>query len=455
MKSDEFRQAGYQIIDWIADYMENGYPGPVSPETAPGELLGLLPQHPPRQGQEAEQVVKDFKRLVLPHSTHWNDPRFFGYFPCSHSGPGILGDLLSAGLGVNGMSWATCPASTELEIRMMEWLGQMIGLDWPGCIQDTASTATLCALLAAREKLAPLNQSGGSGQPSMTVYATEQTHSSAIKAVRIAGIGDRNLRALPVDEEYAMQPQALEEALRRDRQTGRIPVCVIATVGTTSSTAVDPVPAIAEICRRHQVWLHVDAALAGSAAILPEMRWLMEGVEESDSYVFNPHKWLFTNFDCTAFFCRDPHSLKQALAIQPEYLKTGYDRAAENFRDWSLQLGRRFRSLKLWMVIRCYGVEGLRALLRRHLEMTQWFARQVRTHPRTQLLREPRLQTVCFHLEDDESTQGLLEAVNATGQALLTHTRLDGRYIIRVSFGQIHQRPQHAEALWDLISKAL
>ncbi|HSR50710.1 MAG TPA: aminotransferase class V-fold PLP-dependent enzyme [Acidobacteriota bacterium] len=455
MKTDEFRRVGYAVIDWIADYMENGYDGPVSPPVQPGELLKMLPEEPPQEGQDGSQVMEDFRRLVLPYSTHWNDPRFFAYFPCNHSPPGILGDLLSAGLGVNAMSWATCPAATEMEIRMMEWLGGMIGLDWPGCIQDTASTATLCALLAAREKVAPINGSGGSGQPPLTVYASDQTHSSAVKAVRIAGMGDENLRLLPVDDQFALLPEALDEAIEEDRRAGRIPVCAIATVGTTSSTAIDPVPDMAQICRRHGVWLHVDAALAGSAAIIPEMNWLMDGVAASDSYVFNPHKWLFTNFDCSAFFCKDPDCLKRALAIQPEYLKTKHDTAAENFRDWSVQLGRRFRALKLWFVIRSYGVEGLRAKIGSHLELTRWFAQRIRDHQRTRLLVEPRLQTVCFHLEDDPSTQALLEGVNATGEALLTHTRLNDRYIIRVSFGQLHQTQSHAEALWKLIEERL
>ncbi|MEE8586364.1 MAG: pyridoxal-dependent decarboxylase [Acidobacteriota bacterium] len=453
MNSDEFRRIGYQVIDWIGDYMDSGYDGPVSPDTTPGELLKLLPEGPPRKGEQGELLLEDFQRLILPRMTHWNDPRFFGYFPCNHSGPGILGDLLSAGLGVNAMSWATSPAATELEVRMLEWLGQMIGLDWPGCIQDTASTATLCALLAARERLDPMNEDGAYGKRRFVCYTSDQAHSSVLKAVRIAGVGGRYLRLIPSDSEFAMRPEALQKAVQQDRRNGLRPGFVTATVGTTSSTGIDPVSRMAAICRQYGLWLHVDAAMAGSAAILPEMAWLMEGVDQADSYLFNPHKWLFTNFDCTAFFCREPRLLKQALAIQPEYLKTRHDAAAENFRDWSLQLGRRFRALKLWFVLRCYGVEGLQEKLRLHLKMARWFADQVKACPQTTLLVEPRLSTVCFHLDSDERTEALLQSVNQSGQAFLTHTRLNGRYLIRVSFGQTHSQMMHAEDLWRLIEE--
>ncbi len=455
MNTDEFRRTGHQVIDWIADYMESGYTGRVSPDTTPGELLKLLPESPPRQGEPAEALLEDFHQLILPRMTHWNDPRFFGYFPCNHSRPGILGDLLSAGLGVNAMSWATSPAATELEIRMMQWLGRIIGLDWPGCIQDTASTATLCALLAARERLNPMNEDGAYGKRRFVCYTSDQAHSSVLKAVRIAGVGGRYLRLIPSDSEFAMRPYALEEAIQQDLQKGLQPGFVTATVGTTSSTGFDPVARLAPICRHHGLWLHVDAAMAGSAAILPEMGWLMEGVDQADSYLFNPHKWLFTNFDCTAFFCRRPRHLKQALAIQPEYLKTRHDAAAENFRDWSLQLGRRFRALKLWFVLRCYGVEGLQQKLRLHLKMARWFAEQVKACPQTSLLLEPRLNTVCFHLDSDERSEALLQSVNQSGQAFLTHTRLNDRYIIRASFGQTHSRVKHAEDLWRLIEERL
>ncbi len=455
MDHKEFRRLGYEVIDWIADYMENGFEGPVSPRTEPGELLALLPEAPPETADAGGEVLSDFRHLILPRVTHWNDPRFFGYFPCNHSGPGILGDLLSAGLGVNAMSWATSPAATELEIRMMEWLGQMVGLDWAGCIQDTASTGQLCALLSAREKSNAANSSGLYGKARLTCYTSDQAHSSVLKAVRIAGMGEAFLRLVPVDRRFAMRADSLREAIDQDEREGHTPCFVCATVGTTSSTAVDPVAEIAELCGEKGIWLHVDAALAGSAAILPEMRWVMDGVAGADSFLFNPHKWLFTNFDCCAYFVREPIWLKQALSIQPEYLKTQHDEAAENFRDWSIQLGRRFRALKLWFVIRSYGVEGLREKVRLHLHMASWFASRVREREGFCLVAEPRLNTVCFRLDTDESTEALLQSVNESGEALLTHTRLDGRYVIRVSFGQTHSRFEHAEALWSLIEGLL
>jgi len=452
---EEFRRLGYSIIDWIADYMAHGYDGPVAPDVSPGDLLAQLPAAPPEASEPGEAVFEDFKRLVLPGVTHWNDPRFFGYFPCNHSGPGILGDLLSAGLGVNAMSWATSPAATELEIRMMDWLGQMIGLDWPGCIQETASTGTICAALSARERMAHVNRDGFYGKKPLVAYTSEHANSAVIKAVWIAGFGDKYLRMIPARSDYAMDPAALAAQIERDTADGLAPCLVIPTVGTTSSTAVDPVADIAEACAGRNIWLHVDAAMAGSAAILPEMRWLMAGVDRADSFSFNPHKWLFTNFDCSAYFCKEPRHLKQALSIQPEFLKTDHDGVAENFRDWSLQLGRRFRALKLWFVIRCYGVAGLQEKIRLHLRMARWLADQIEAHPGLTLAVQPRLNTVCFHAKDDAATEALMRAVNESGEAFLTHTRLDGRYIIRVSFGQTHSRMAHAERLWALIADRL
>ena len=455
MDHQSFRQLGYQIIDWIADYMEEGYDGPVSPNTKPGELLAQLPDHPPQNAEPGESILQDFHDQILPKVTHWNDPRFFGYFPCNHSGPGILGDLLSAGLGVNAMSWATCPAATELEIVTLRWLGEMIGLDWPGCIQDTASTSNLCALLSAREAAGDINQSGFYGQAPLTIYTSEHANSSVLKGVWIAGIGEQYLRRIPGDAQFAMRTDLLEDWICADIDKGYKPCLVISTVGTTSSTGIDPVPEIARLCRQYGLWHHVDAALAGSAAILPEMRWLMEGVDEADSFTFNPHKWLFTNFDCSAYFCRDPKALKKALSIQPDYLKTDYDAAAENFRDWSIQLGRRFRALKLWFVIRAYGVSGLQAKIRLHLQMTKWFAARVSDDQRLLLVAEPMLNTVCFRTRENEQTQALMARINESGEAVLTHTVLDGHTVIRVSFGQTHARMEHVEKLWSLVQKSL
>jgi len=455
MDHQDFKTLGYQIIDWIADYMQSGYEGRVVPEMEPGDLLKRLPEHPSQEGEPGQDVMRDFKQLILPATTHWNDPRFFGYFPCNHSGPGILGDLLSAGLGVNAMSWNTCPAATELEIRMMQWLGEMIGLSWPGVIQDTASTGTFCALLSARERVATVNREGYYGQQPLVAYASDQAHSSVIKAARMAGIGDRYLRLIESREDFSVDCDRLERTIEADLKAGRRPFLMVATVGTTSTTAVDPVGRLSEICQRHGLWLHVDAALAGTAAILPEMAWVMDGVAQADSFLFNPHKWMFTNFDCCAYFCKQPDDLKRALAIQPEYLKSDHDAVVENFRDWNVQLGRRFRALKLWFVIRSYGVEGLRAKLRQHLAMTRWFAQQVEANPRTRLLVPPRLNTVCFRLEDDTATQALMRRVNASGEAFLTHTVVADRFVIRVAFGQTHSRFEHAEQLWALVQRCL
>ena len=453
MDHDEFRKLGYQIIDWIADYMEKGYDGPVSPTMAPGDLLSRLPKTPPAAGEPGQNVLDDFESLILPGVTHWNDPRFFGYFPANHSGPGILGDLLSAGLGVNAMSWATSPAATELEIRMMQWLGHMIGLNWPGCIQDTASTGTLCAMVSAREWKSNINHNGYYKVRPLVVYTSEHANTVVQKAVWISGIGEDYFRQIPSGPDFAMDAAALEAAIKNDLAQGLQPCMVVATVGTTSSTAIDPVPTIADLCERYGLWLHIDAAMAGSAAILPEMRYIMDGVDRAHSFVFNPHKWLFTNFDCSAYFCREPHYLKRALSVQPEFLKTEQDGAAENFRDWGIQLGRRFRALKLWFVIRSYGVAGLQKKLRLHLEMTRWFGHRIGQHPDFVLCAEPQLNTVCFKTTNDEDTEHLIKAVNASGEAFLTHTKLAGAYVVRVSFGQTHSRMAHAEDLWRLIER--
>ncbi|MBY0403550.1 MAG: aspartate aminotransferase family protein [Cyanobacteria bacterium] len=451
MDAENFKKLGYELIDWIAEYSENGYDGPVFPDIKPGETYHQLPSSPPVYGEPDEHLFSDFQSLILPGLTHWNDPRFFGYFPSNHSYPSILAELLTAGLGVNCMSWATSPSATELEKRMMEWLGQLLDLPWPGVIQDTASTGTLCAVLSAREKALPINQTGFYHQPILTAYTSEQAHSSILKAIRIAGLGENALRLIPTDENYALIPGALEKAIEDDLNMGNTPCFICGTIGTTSSTAIDPIPEIAQIAEKYGIWLHVDAALAGTAAIVPEMKWLMNGVHQADSFLFNPHKWMFTNFDCTAYYCKDPKHLKNALSIQPEYLKSSQDREVDNYRDWGIQLGRRFRALKLWFVMRSFGVEGLRSKIREHLQMTQWFGLQIKNHPLFELVVPPKINTVCFCFKNDAETEGLLNRINRSGKAYLTHTKLNNRYIIRVSFGQIHSSMKHAEDLWQLI----
>lgn len=458
MDADEFRKVGHEAVEWMAHYLERGHEGaPVTSPFPPGHTLARLPPSPPERGEPLEKLFEDFQKVIVPGLTHWNDRRFFGYFPCNNSYPSVLAEMLTAAVGVNAFSWVTSPAATELELRVMDWLGQMLGLPWKGCLQDTASTGTFAALLAARERMGHANGGGvrQGGDGALTAYVSEEAHSSGLKAARMAGLGDAFVRVVPVTDDLAMDPHTLGAAMDADRAAGLRPCFVMATVGTTSTTAVDPVRAIAECCRRHGAWLHVDAALAGTAAVLPEMRWLMDGVELADSFLFNPHKWMFTNFDCSAFFVRDPAALKAALALSPEYLRGPHDGAVENLRDWGPQLGRRFRALKLWFVLRSYGVEGVRARVRLHLAMARRFASLVREDGRFALREEPRLNTVCFALDTDERTEALHRAINATGEAFVTHTRARGRYLVRASFGQTQAEDVDVDRLWSVVQAAL
>lgn len=457
MTPEEFRRLGHEAVDWIADYHSGAFRGPVVPDVKPGDILGRLEPSPPLHGEPGDALLQDFVEKIVPGLTHWNDPRFMGYFPCNNSLPSILGEILTAGVGVNTFSWLTSPAGTELEILVMRWLGELLGLPWQGVLQDTASSATLCALLSARERAAPVNALGAaaSSRP-LVCYVSDQGHSSILKAARIAGIGDAHVRTVASRPgTHDIDVYALAAAMDADASSGRLPFFVTASVGTTATTAVDDVPALADLCARHGAWLHVDAALAGSAAILPEMRWLMAGVADADSFVFNPHKWLFTNFDCTAYFCKDPDRLKAALALTPEYLKTANDGVAENFRDWGIALGRRFRALKLWFVLRSFGVDGLQEKLRLHLAMAKECAARVEAHPRLTLAAPVRLNTVAFHLDSDAATQSFHHALNATGEVFLTHAKVDGRYVLRVSFGQTRSDWSTLEALWALMERVL
>jgi aromatic-L-amino-acid decarboxylase len=460
---------GYRLIDWVDDYLENAGRFPVLPDCSPGQIKERLPKEPPRQGESMEDIFRDFETLIMPGITHWNHPRFFAYFPANNSPPSVLAELLSAGLGVNAMLWQTSPAATELEELVMDWLRQMIGLpdEFRGSIQDTASTATLCALVCAREQATDhsSNQAGLTQlHRVLRVYTSSEAHSSVEKGARIAGFGSENVVKVAVDETYAMDPQDLQERIKRDRDEGLQPCCVVATVGTTSSTALDPLRPIGEIAGREGLWLHVDAALAGSAAILPEKRHILDGVELADSFVFNPHKWLFTNFDCSAFFCRDPHTLVRTFSITPEYLKTAWDQQAINYRDWGIQLGRRFRALKLWFVIRTYGVEGLQDRLRQHLRLAQMFKGWVEEDPDFELLAPVPLQTVCFRFnpkgcgglpaqELDKINESILNEVNRSGRIFMTHTRLSERYSLRLSIGQTLTTQADVEEAWRVINE--
>lgn len=465
MDADEFRKYGHELIDWAADYLTHMENRPVKPHTAPGEVRAALPASPPEDPEPFEQIVSDFKQIVVPNVVHWNHPSFFAYFPANNSFPSILGELLSAALGVNGMNWATSPAATELEETVMDWVRQAAGLPdhFKGCIQDTASTSTLIALLCARERATGggANLRGLTAEgPVITAYASAEAHSSVEKAAKIAGYGKEHLRLVSTDDQLAMRPEELERAVAADLDRGFKPACVTATIGTTSSTAVDPVRRIGDICRRYGLWLHVDGALAGSAAFLPEMRHLNDGLELADSYVFNAHKWLFTNFDCSLYYVADVEALTRTFEIMPEYLKTAQDRQATNFRDWSIALGRRFRALKLWFVIRSFGLAGLREKLRDHINWAEQFAGWVKEDPRFELTAPLTVQTVCFRyhpqgVDDMEELNrlntDLAEAINGDGRVYLTPTKLKGATTLRLSIGQTHTTLAHVEKAWAVI----
>ena len=464
MDKEEFRQFGYKFVDWVADYMTEVVKYPVMSQVKPGQIKERLPQHPPDKSEPMERIFNDFKEIVLPGITHWQHPFWFAYFPANNSPPSVLGELLTAGLGTQCMIWQTSPAAAELEEIVLEWLRQMLGLPegMAGVIQDTASTATLCALLTARERATDFEANQKGLKKPLVVYASEEAHSSVEKGAKIAGYGKENLRLIPTDDAFAIIPEKLEESVIEDKKRGLQPACVVATLGTTSSTAIDPLSDIGKICRRHDLWLHVDAAFAGTAAILPEKKWMLEGAEHMDSFVFNPHKWMFTNFDCSAYFVKDPGALIRTFEIHPEYLKTGLDAQVKNFRDWGIQLGRRFRALKLWFVIRYYGVERLQEMIREHIRIAQLFKGWAEKHEHFELMAPVSLSLVCFRLNDGRDEEALnrlnrclLENLNQHGKIYLTHTTLRGKYTLRLSIGQRLTEERHVKEAWELIiSKA-
>lgn len=461
MDNESFRQYGHQFIDWLADFFEHIEQLPVRSTAEPGEILNQLPGAPPGKGESMEAIFSDFQHVILPGMTHWQHPGWFAYFPANNSPVSVLAELLTAGLGAQCMIWQTSPAAAELEERMMTWLRDMLGLppDMQGVIQDTASTATLCALLSAREKATGFAANSKGIQTPLTVYASSETHSSFEKGAKIAGYGKENIRYIDTDSSFAMIPEALESAIENDKAAGFTPACVVATLGTTSSMAMDPVGAIAAICKKYGIWLHVDAAFAGTAAIVPEYRSFMKGTADADSFVFNPHKWMLTNFDCSAYFVKDPATLLQTFEIHPEYLKTAADSQVKNYRDWGIQLGRRFRALKLWFVIRHYGVQGIRDMVTRHVALARHFADQVEQHAAFELLAPQHLSLVCFRCNPGNMTEDqlneynkeLLEKVNASGQVFLTHTMLKGKYCIRLSVGQRTTEIRHVDTAWRLL----
>ncbi len=418
----------------------------------------------PAKGEAFDTILGDIEKLILPGITHWQSPNFFAYFPCNASGPAILGDLLSSGLGVQGMLWATSPACTELETHVLDWMVPMLGLPEKflststggGVIQDTASSASLCALLAGRERATQYSSNARGCDGKLVAYCSTQTHSSVEKAAKIAGLGAENLRAIAVDESFAMRPDELARQIAQDKAAGRVPCFVCATVGTTSSNAIDPVPEIARVCREHGIWLHVDAAMSGTAALCPEFRHIHQGVEFADSYCFNPHKWMFTNFDCDVFYVADRKALIQTLSVLPEYLRNQATEsgAVIDYRDWHIPLGRRFRALKLWFVIRHYGVEGLQHHVRQHVALAQRFAERVRQDDRFELAAPVPLNLVCFRLKaGDAANQALLDRLNRSGDLYLTHTKLDGRFTLRMSVGQTNTQARHVENAWQRIQE--
>lgn len=462
MTPDEFRRHGHALVDWIASYQERIETFPVKSQVAPGAIRAKLPASAPEQGEPFENMLRDVELILLPGITHWQSPNFFAFFPANNSGPGILGELLSAGLGVQGMIWATSPACTELETHVLDWLVEMLGLPKSflssakggGVIQDTASSSTLCALLAARERSTTFasNARGCDGQ--LTAYTSSQAHSSVEKAVKIAGMGAENLRLIPVDEKFAMRAWELRRQIEADKRAGKTPSFVCATVGTTSSNGIDPIREIAGICREHNLWLHVDAAMSGTAALCPEFRPLQDGVELADSYCFNPHKWMFTNCECSCFYVADRAALIRTLSILPEYLRNQASESGEvfDYRDWHVPLGRRFRSLKLWFVIRHYGVAGLRHQIRQHVAMAQFFAGWVRENSAFELAAPVPLNLVCFrHRGGDAINQKLMDELNASGALYLTHTKLHDKFTLRMSIGQTHTQLHHVEAAWRRI----
>jgi aromatic-L-amino-acid/L-tryptophan decarboxylase len=467
MNSDEFRSQGHRLVDWMADYLRDVGSRPVVPEVRPGDIRRSLPASPPEQAEPFDRIFADFEQLILPGMAHWNHPGWFAYFAANTSPPSILAEMLTATLAAQCMSWQTSPAATELEQVTMAWLGRMLGLPagFTGVIQDTASTATLVALVSARERASGFaGERLGADPGRLRVYASAEAHSSIAKGVKLAGFGAEVLRSIPVDRQFALRPDALGDAMARDAAAGLVPACVVATIGTTSSTAIDALPAIGDLCRRHGAWLHVDAAWAGSAAILPELRWILNGIEQADSLVFNPHKWLLVNFDCSAYFVRDVPTLLRAFAATPEYLRTAHDPEVANFRDWGIQLGRRFRALKLWFVIRSYGMEGLRAMVRRHVALGQELAGWIEAAPDFELMAPAPLALVCFRYRPagiaaddptlDRLNRELLERINRSGRVFLTHTTLGGRFVIRAAIGQRCTDREQVVELWELIRSA-
>ena len=469
MDPSDFRRHGHALVEWIADYLEGSERYPVLPRVAPGDVRRALPDAAPEHGESFDAIFADFERVIVPALTHWNHPGFFGYFAITASAPGVLADFLSAALNQQAMLWRTSPAATELEETSLAWLRQLLGLpdSFEGVIYDTASISSLHALAAARQMTVPgVRDAGLAGRDvgAVRVYCSEHAHSSIDKAVILLGLGHRSLRHIPVDDNFRMRTDALRDAIAEDTASGVRPLAVVATIGTTSTTSVDPVREVAEICRRDSIWLHVDAAYAGVAAALPEQRPLFAGWEQADSIVVNPHKWLFTPFDLSAFYCRRMDVVRQAFALTPDYLQTDEGaRGVRNLMDTGIQLGRRFRSLKLWMVLRDFGTDGVRAVLSEHIRLARLFARWIDDDPDFERVAPVPFSVVCFRArphtfagtskELDAFNARLLDAINATGDVFLSHTRLNQRFTLRLAVGHLRTTEQHVGRAWELLKQ--
>ena len=466
---DEFRRQAQRVLRWMGDYLEHPDRYPVVPRVAPGEIAASLPEEPPAVGEPLDVVLDDFERLIVPGVTHWNHPGFFAYFAITASAPGILAEMLMSTLNINAMLWKTSPSATELELRTLDWLRQLLGLGdgWFGLINDTASITTLLALAAAREAKPELEirergMAGRTDLPRLRVYTSAHAHSSVDKAAITLGLGHENVVHIETDADYRMNVDALDAAVRADKASGYLPLATVATVGTTSTTSIDPVPAIAALCAREQMWLHVDGSYGGVAAVVPEMRHVLAGVEMADSLVVNPHKWLFTPIDLSAMFTRRPDVLKRAFSLVPEYLVTREQGEVVNLMDYGVQLGRRFRALKLWMVIRAFGADGLAARLRQQMEMAREFAGWIDAEPEWERVAPVPFSLVCFRYAPSgvtEADRGLLNAailerVNASGTAYLSHTKLHGRFVLRLAIGNLRTEPRHVENAWRLLREA-
>jgi aromatic-L-amino-acid decarboxylase len=465
MNFDDFRAQAHRFSDWMTDYLETVEDRPVRSQVRPGDLLKQLPETAPAHSESMDAIFSDFESLIMPGVTHWQHPSFFAYFNANSSPPSVLAEMLTATLGAQCMLWETTPAANELETRMMEWLRKMSGLPetFVGTIQDSGSASNLCALIAGRERATKRQAAHGglSGARPLIVYASAEAHSSVEKAARICGIGSDNVRKMTPGPDYALQPAELEAAIKADRAAGLEPACVVACLGATGLGSVDPIRAIGEICQRENVFFHIDGAWAGAAMILPEERHWMDGIELADSYVFNPHKWLFTNFDCSAFYMRNPAELVDALAISPAYLESPDGEQMPEYRDWSVALARRFRALKLWFVIRSYGADGLRAMVRKHIDMAKWLEAEIAATPGFEIMAPRRFALTIFRynpggLEDaalDDLNNRLVRAINDSGRLYLTKTTANGRIVLRMVTGQIYTEPRHVAAGWKAIQE--